>query len=55
MENNKNVNEERFESKHNITNLNVIRRLNTLKPKFEEVLKKEISNDEFIDICLIGV
>ncbi|MBR5662385.1 MAG: hypothetical protein IKX00_01890 [Bacilli bacterium] len=44
------ANEEHFESKHNLTDQKVIKRLNILKPKFEEQLKKEITNDEFINM-----
>ena len=46
---------EKFECKHNITDVNVINRLNTLKPKFEALLQRNIENDEFIDMLDIAM
>ena len=44
------ANEEYFDSNDNFSNEKVIIRLNILKPKFEDLLKREISNDEFIEM-----
>ena len=61
MENNKNeLNNnkvEKFESKHDITDQDVINRLIGLKPKFEAILGKEITYDELTDLldyCMNG-